>query len=1103
MDRPVETEQVVAALLEGQHGTVAITTGLHGAGGFGKTTLARMVVADRRVRKRFRGGVYLVTVGRDTRGTAVAAKINDVIKRIIGDEATFTDPELAGAQLGALLETGPPRLLVVDDVWETEQLSPFTVGGRRCARLVTTRVPGLLGERNVAVRVDQMSVDQARLLLAAGLPLLDPIVLSGLLETTGRWPLLLRLVNKILINAVNAGGIARVESALLLERLRSSGPAVVDALLGQDSRTLDVGRPAERARAVRATIEASTRLLSEQDALRFTELGVFAEDEKIPFGLVASLWRTTANMDQLRTRQLCAQLGELALVSMSSLTEGTGGVVLHDVIREFLRGELGPTRLAELNGILLDTLAVDLPLTSALDAGYKSEQVMWWQLPDSDRYLWDHLIEHLLDAGRATDAEMLAGDLRWAEVRVQRFGPAAAAADLSLVGTARAARLEAGLARASHLLAPTEPAGAVVDILHSRVATYPGWAEQVTALRALSPRPRLVNRWPLPDLPDPAFRRVLTRQNAKITTVAVSPDGTWLASGSSDGTIRILDAAFGQQRTVLTGHGAPVWAVAVSPDGSWLASGSSDRTVRMWDAASGQQQAVLTGHDGRVTAVAAAPNGSWLASGGSDGTVRIWDAVTGQQRAVLTGHGRRSVWAVAVSPDGSWLASGGSDGTVRIWDAVTGQQRAVLTGHDSPVWAVAVAPDGSWLASGGSFDQEVRIWDAVTGQQRVVLTGHEAPVWAVAVSPDGSWLVSGGSDGTVRIWDVITGLQREALTGHDEKVTTVAVSPDGSWLASGSSDGTVRIWDTVSGQQQAAPTGHEAPVWAVAVSPDRSWLVSGGSDGTVRIWDAVTGLQREALTGHDEKVTTVAVSPDGSWLASGSSDGTVRIWDTVSGQQQAALAAHRGWVDALAVSPDGSWLVSGGSDGTVRIWDAVTGLQREALTGHAVAVTAVAVSPDGSWLVSGGSDGTVRIWEPASGKTQIIQAIHNAAVWAVAVSPDGSWLVSGGSDGTVRIWDAVTGLQREALTGHDEKVTTVAVSPDGSWLASGSSDRTVRIWNAVTRQACVLMRLESPIRTCAWLGTTVLAAGGVGGLYLFDFLADAVHDPTRLGVVGR
>jgi WD40 repeat protein len=751
VDRPAEAEQVVTALLRGRAGTVGITTGLYGAGGFGKTTLALMVCADRRVRRRFRGGVYLVTVGRDLLGgAAVAAKVNDVIKLVAGEEATFTDPELAGGRLGALLDTGPRRLLVVDDVWEQEQLAPFAAGGRRCVRLVTTRVPGLLAGRDVAVWVDQMSAEQARRLLTAGLPPLDPAVVEGLLAVTGRWPLLLRLVNKILVNAGSTGANAPAAGAELLERLRAGGPAVVDELMGEASRSLQVGQPAERARAVRATIEASTSLLGPQDAERFAELGVFAEDETIPFGLAARLWLACGDLDDLRASQLCARLAELALVSAAA--PEAGGLVLHDVVRDFLRGEAGPQRLAALNGVLLEAVAAGLPAAGVPDsAGVGPARVAWWDLDGEDRYLWDHLIEHLVEAGRHDEAEAVASDLRWVGARVQGFGPAAPAADLSLVDTPRAARLRAVLARTAHLLAPTDPACAVVDVLHSRVATDPDWGPQVTALRDLCPRPRLVNSWPPPDLPDSALRRVLTGHAGQVTAVAIAPDGSWLASGSVDGAVRIWDAATGQSRATLTGRTDRMTAVAIAPDGSWLASGSVDGAVRIWDAATRQLRATLIGHENPVAAVAIAPDGSWLATGSDYGTVQIWDVATGQLRAILTGHAGR-VAAVAIAPDGSWLATGGSDGTARIWDAATRQHRATLTGHAGVVTAVAIAPDGSWLATGSS-DRAARIWDAATRQPQAMMR-VENPILACVWHGTGKLAV--GGPGGLFLFDFLT-----------------------------------------------------------------------------------------------------------------------------------------------------------------------------------------------------------------------------------------------------------------------------------------------------------------------------------------------------------
>ena len=102
-----------------------------------------------------------------------------------------------------------------------------------------------------------------------------------------------------------------------------------------------------------------------QDAERFAELGVFAEDETIPFSLVARLWRATAGLDDLQAAQVCKRLAQLALVSAAPVR--TAGVTLHDVVRDFLRAELGQQRLAGLNGMLLDAVAAGLPAASPLD----------------------------------------------------------------------------------------------------------------------------------------------------------------------------------------------------------------------------------------------------------------------------------------------------------------------------------------------------------------------------------------------------------------------------------------------------------------------------------------------------------------------------------------------------------------------------------------------------------------------------------------------------------------------------------------------------------------------------------------------------------------
>ncbi|MBX7174198.1 MAG: DUF4365 domain-containing protein, partial [Pyrinomonadaceae bacterium] len=192
--------------------------------------------------------------------------------------------------------------------------------------------------------------------------------------------------------------------------------------------------------------------------------------------------------------------------------------------------------------------------------------------------------------------------------------------------------------------------------------------------------------------------------------------------------------------------------VAVSSDGKFIVSGSSDETVRIWDLATGQCLKTLVGHSDSVWGVAVSSDGKFIVSGSADKTLRIWDLATGQCLKTLVGHSD-SVWGVAVSSDGKFIVSGSADKTLRIWDLATGQCLKTLESHSDFVLAVAVSSDGKFIVS-GSADETVRIWDLATGQCLKTLVGHSDSVWGVAVSSDGKFIVSGSANKTLRIWDI-------------------------------------------------------------------------------------------------------------------------------------------------------------------------------------------------------------------------------------------------------------------------------------------------------------------------------------------------------------
>ena len=537
-----------------------------------------------------------------------------------------------------------------------------------------------------------------------------------------------------------------------------------------------------------------------------------------------------------------------------------------------------------------------------------------------------------------------------------------------------------------------------------------------------------------------------------VEAMALSSDGSTLASTRGDlnynhfdNTVRLWDAVNGQLKVVLEGNW--ITSIAFSPDGATLASGSYDGTIRLWDVDSGQLKTTLKGHNDPVSSVSYSPDGATLASGSYDETIRLWDVDSGQLKTTLKGPAS-GITLVAFSPDGATLASGSYDETIRLWDVDSGQLKTTLKGHNDSVSSVSYSPDGATLAS-GSWDYTVRLWDVDSGQMQKTLQPRGL-VYSVSYTPDGASLIVVSGHGTIRSWDVDSGQMHDPLPGHTIWVESVAFSPDGATLASGHLDGAVWLWDGAGGQLKALE-GHTGLVYSVVFSPDRATLAS--SSRTVRLWN-VPSSQMQGTLDSGVFASSVAFSPDGSTLASGHGDGAVWLWDMDSGQVKATLKGHAGTVLSVTFSPDGTALASGSNDNEIQLWDMDSGQVKTTLKGHADWISSMSFSPDGSTLASSSGDGTVRLWDVVSGqlKGTFEGYMDDTYDWvtSVAYSPDGATLAGGGSDGTILLWDVVSGQLKTTLEGHAGRIHSVAFSPDGAILASGSYDGTILLWDMLS-----------------------------------------------------
>ncbi|MHB9078478.1 MAG: WD40 repeat domain-containing serine/threonine protein kinase [Pirellulaceae bacterium] len=285
------------------------------------------------------------------------------------------------------------------------------------------------------------------------------------------------------------------------------------------------------------------------------------------------------------------------------------------------------------------------------------------------------------------------------------------------------------------------------------------------------------------------------------------------------------------------GHARETWSVAFSPDGQRLASGSDDETVRLWNVCDGSEQRILRGHEATVTGVAFSPDGTTLASASLDGSVRLWRVADGAALRTLLGHPLR-VTSVAFSPTGTWLVSGGDE--LVVWDPSTGQVVTELFGNtDERINGLCFSPDGKHLAVASSSNL-VHLLD--TRDWRVLQSlDHVDQVWSVDFSPDGRMLATGDKVGNVSRWSLAEGRPLAVERAHTGYVRAVRFTRDGRTLASAGDDQRIVLWDPVTMAELCTLQGHSDLIYALSFAPDDSILASGSYDGAIRFWHAPRG----------------------------------------------------------------------------------------------------------------------------------------------------------------------------------------------------------------------------------------------------------------------
>lgn len=418
---------------------------------------------------------------------------------------------------------------------------------------------------------------------------------------------------------------------------------------------------------------------------------------------------------------------------------------------------------------------------------------------------------------------------------------------------------------------------------------------------------------------------VIRWHQAEVTSIAISIQEDRAFTCDIKGNWRLWDLPVRQTLLKSPQNDYASSTVAISPDGLWLAAVTLEGAVRILDATSGEIAKERNFGLGGIGGLAFTNDSRGLLIAGSDGQAFVWQPFDERPEQPV-GH-EKEAWSATFTHDSSMLITGSDDETVKLWRTADGKLIKDLLKQEGTVAAVALSPDGTILATtsleeSNDYPEKVRLWKMPTGELIKGLQGHSGRVYSAAFHPTQNVLVTGAQ--AVIVWDVAGGRSIKALNdsqNHDKKVKSIAFSRDGSLLAFGSEDGKTYLYRYPElDKPQVLESGDE--VWAVAFSPDGQLLATGNRDGSVIVWNPHTLERQFTLKGHLLGVMCVAFSDDGQTIATGSEDQTIKLWGPHTGQELSTLRGHKEKIMCVKFSPDNQWLASCSYDGGVRLWHA-------------------------------------------------------------------------------------------------------------------------------------------------------------------------------------
>ncbi|CAM4516583.1 NB-ARC domain-containing protein [Nocardia ninae] len=1074
--RPAEGGRLISALIDADSATtvgLGSAAAVHGTGGYGKTSLAAWACRSPDVQAAFPDGIHWVELGRDPSTETIVGALSDLAAMLSGEPPRGYSTVFAAGAAFAGATRGRRALIVVDDVWNARDLDPFLRADPTCKLLVTTRQPRSLPPDAVRIEVDRMTPTQAQALLGAGLdPATQPTIFR-LYERSGRWPIVLSLLNGVLRSMVDEFGLPVADVVDdIVARLDRRGVAGLDAIADERDRTI--------AGTLELSLDELGATAGADTGRRMVSLCCFPAGTLIDYSLLEILW----GADRLDVRRTCAALAARSLVQ--GITRD--GVHLHEVIHDYLRRSRWPD---------VFTGHTELVRTARMMVTDG-----WHELPHRLPALVNLLAYQLVNANLEDELRSALSDLRYHAARMVGSGPAGLANDTFICSTAFArdpflAALARCLSLEGHVVVGLDRMEDVASTWYSRLVGHRELRSGVQSAADLLAE-ALVAEHPFPDFPDERLQQVLHGHAGPVSALAWRDDGNQLATASEDGTVRVWEPRSGRELlSVRLPADRKPGRLAWSRDGLHIAAGG-DGFVALIDPVLGDVLA-LEPLSGPVGSVRFAPGSDYLLVATGDGLeTRILDGLRQGARldlpaksAIFLADGR----ALAAGLDGPGQLSTldvATDSLSVLRQVVTSAQVIRgLAGHPSgdSVLVLAAGPalllvdSGSLEVVARSADQEsarsTAAWND-TGIQLAVGTGDgHVDVWG---HPEDGAVHFAPADPLRQSWEDRLGFVT-TLDYHRAQVRDVAWQPGGDQLAVATHSPVVRLWGGLHADR-AAPT--DTGLYCVAWQPSGSLIAAGSLDGELRVVRVGDGHSwtREA---HGGQIRGLAWCPDGTMLATYGEDGRLLIWSVEPEPKPLASvtpnqgpdAAMNDWPGPVVWTTAGIVVATGGLVSLIHLIDRTLRLAGEANVGQFV--SAMACAPGGTHAFVGTADTALTVVDLAT----MHVAHHDAGDETItAVRMVDGRPVTCDLIGRMHIWDRETWRPRPYVLLPTDTFYDSDVSADGDVVVAIGSEGYVYLRSGVPDRPASRLRVDAALNACAISpGGDQVAFAGSAGLY--------------------